>query len=236
MARISSGIKSLDKRLQGGFPEGECILITGKPGTGKTIFGMQFLYNACLEGKKCIMLATEETPEKIVEHGKAIGFDLEPFIESKQLTMIRFFEMRVMNMKEDPGSFTFMNIDTLNNLAHIIDDDVNVIVVDNLGTFSIGVDLKTFKEELEVLSFLLSTQKRTSLMIMDAAAHEFTHNIAEYSTYGTIKLMFKENPYTGKMERFMFIPKMRGTKITLELINYDITEDGITLFSPKMNK
>jgi KaiC/GvpD/RAD55 family RecA-like ATPase len=53
MARISSGIKSLDKRLQGGFPEGECILITGKPGTGKTIFGMQFqilffLYRAYL--------------------------------------------------------------------------------------------------------------------------------------------------------------------------------------------
>ncbi|MDK2825209.1 RecA-superfamily ATPase, KaiC/GvpD/RAD55 family [Methanolobus vulcani] len=236
MARISSGIRNLDKRLQGGFPEGECILITGKPGTGKTIFGMQFLYNACLEGKKCIMLATEETPEKIVEHGKAIGFDLEPFIENKQLTMIRFFEMRVMNMEEDPDSYTFMNIDTLNNLAHIIDDDVNVIVVDNLGTFSIGVNLKTFKEELEVLSFLLSTQKRTSLMIMDAAAHEFTHNIAEYSTYGTIKLMFKENPYTGKMERFMFIPKMRGTKITLELINYDITEEGITLFSPKINR
>ena len=236
MARISSGVSDLDRRLQGGFPEGECILITGKTGTGKTIFGIQFLHSACLAGKKCVMLATEETPEKIVEHGQALGFDLQPFIENKQLTMVRFFEMRVMNMEEDADTFTYMNIDTLNNLAHIIEDDVNVIVVDNLGTFSIGVDLKTFKEELEVLSFLLSTQKRTSLMIMDAAAHEFTHNIAEYSTYGTIKLMFKENPYTGKMERFMFIPKMRGTKITLELINYDITEEGIKLFTPKMKR
>ncbi|MBP1910454.1 RAD55 family ATPase [Methanolobus bombayensis] len=236
MARISSGISDLDKRLQGGFPEGECILITGKPGTGKTIFGIQFLYSACLEGKKCIMIATEETPEKIVEHGKALGFDLEPYTESNQLTMIRFFEMRVMNMEEGADSFTCMNIDTLNNLTHIINDEVDVIVLDNMGTFSIGVDLKTFKEELEVLSFLLSAQKRTSLIIMDAAAHEFTHNIAEYSTYGTIRLMFKENPYTGKMERFMFIPKMRGTKITLELINYDITEDGIKLFSPKTNR
>jgi KaiC. len=48
--------------------------------------------------------------------------------------------------------------------------------------------------------------------------------------------MTKENPYTGKMERFMHIPKMRGTKISLDIINYDITEEGIKLFPPKANR
>ncbi|WMW21811.1 ATPase domain-containing protein [Methanolobus mangrovi] len=235
MTRLSSGNIDLDKRLQGGFPEGECVLITGEPGTGKTIFGIQFLYNACQEGKKCVIIATEEVPEKIILHGKALGFDLEPFVETNQLTMIHFLELRANNLAEGYTNVC-MHIDDLNNLAHIIQDDVDVIILDNLGTFSIGIDLKQFRDKLDTLAYVLSNQKRTSLIVMDATAHELTHRIAEYSTYGTIRLMTKENPYTGKMERFMYIPKMRGTKISLDIINYDITEEGIKLFPAKANR
>ncbi|WP_094228454.1 RAD55 family ATPase [Methanolobus psychrotolerans] len=235
MTRISSGNIDLDKRLQGGFPQGECILITGEPGTGKTIFGIQFLYNACKEGKKCVMIATEEVPEKIIIHSKALGFDLKPFVESNQLTMIHFLEMRANNVSEGYNNVC-MHIDDMNNLAHIIQEDVDVIVLDNLGTFSIGIELKLFRDKLETLTYMLSNQNRTSLIVMDATAHELTHRIAEYPTYGTIRLMTKENPYTGKMERFMYIPKMRGTKISLDIINYDITEKGIKLFPPKANR
>lgn len=235
MTRISSGNIDLDKRLQGGFPEGECVLITGEPGTGKTILCIQFLYDACKQGKKCAMIATEEVPEKIIAHGKALGFDLEPFVENKQLSMIHFLEMRAKNVSGGYNNVS-MYIDDLNNLGHIIQEDIEVVVFDNMGTFSIGMDLKTFKDKIEKLAYVLSNQKRTSLMVMDATAHELTHRIAEYSTYGTIRLMTKENPYTGKMERFMYIPKMRGTKISLDIINYDITEEGIKLFPPKANK
>jgi KaiC/GvpD/RAD55 family RecA-like ATPase len=235
MARLSSGITDLDKKLQGGFPEGECILISGEPGTGKTIFGMQFLYNACKEGKKCALIATEETPEKIIIHARALGFDLEPFMENSQLSMIRFLEMRAYDTDEE-DSRNYMQIDDISNLIHLMQEDIDVIVLDNLGTFSIGVELKEFREKVDMLAYLLSKQNRTSIITIDATAHELTHKVAEYSTYGTIRLMVKENPYTGKMERFMYIPKMRGTKLSMELIHYDITEQGIKLIPPKTNK
>ncbi|WP_407355271.1 RAD55 family ATPase [Methanolobus sp. WCC5] len=235
MKRLSCGISDLDRRIQGGFPEGECILITGEPGTGKTIFGIQFLYRMCKEGRKCMMVATEEVPEKIVLHAKELGFDLEPFIKNGQLSMIRYLELKAFDIQKDNDNI-HTNIDDLNNLIHITEDNIEVFVLDNLGTFSIGTGLKQFKDKIDTLSYLLSKQKRTCLMMMDATAHELTHRIAEYSTYGTIRLMTKENPYTGKMERFMHIPKMRGTKISLELINYDITENGIKLLLPKTNR
>ncbi|MEM5821210.1 MAG: ATPase domain-containing protein, partial [Candidatus Aenigmatarchaeota archaeon] len=41
--RISTGIEELDKLLEGGFVKGSCILVSGYPGSGKTIFGFQFL-------------------------------------------------------------------------------------------------------------------------------------------------------------------------------------------------
>ncbi|WP_340819841.1 ATPase domain-containing protein [Methanolobus sp. WCC4] len=236
MTRISTGITDLDKRLQGGYPEGECILVTGEPGTGKTIVGIQYLYNACQEGKKCAMIATEETPEKIIVHGKALGFDLEPFVETGQLSMIRFLEMRAYDIEEEYNRNYTIQIDDLNNLLNLMQEEIDVIVLDNLGTFSIGIELREFRDKVDALAYLLSKQKRTSLIMMDATAHELTHRITEYSTYGTIKMMTKENPYTGKMERYMHIPKMRGTKVSLELINYEITSEGIKLLSSKANR
>ncbi len=237
MERLSTGIANLDKRLQGGYPEGEAILITGEAGSGKTIFGMQFLHQACKNGKKCIMIATEETPEKILVHSRILGMDLEPYTEDGQLSMVRMLEMRSENtsVTDENGSDFFFQIDDLHNLANLISEDIDIVMIDNMGTFAMGSEIRSFREKLESLAFTLANQKRTTIMIMDEAAHQFTHKIAEYSTYGTVKLMVKENPYTGKMERFMYIPKMRGTDISLDFINYEITESGINLF-PSKNK
>lgn len=237
MNRLSTGIANLDKRLQGGYPEGEAILITGEAGAGKTIYGMQFLYQACKDGKKCMMIATEETPEKILVHSRILGMDLEPYTKDGQLSMVRMLEMRSENtsMIDENGNDFFFQIDDLHNLANLMSDDIEVVIIDNMGTFAMGSDIRSFREKLESLAFILANQKRTTIIIMDEAAHQFTHKIAEYSTYGTMKLMVKENPYTGKMERFMYIPKMRGTNISLDFINYEITENGINLF-PSKNK
>ena len=235
MNRAPTGIENLDRRLQGGYPQGEAILFTGEAGTGKTIFGMQFLYQACRDGKKCMMIATEETPEKIQVHSGLLGMDLEPYVSNGQLSIVRMLEMRAENrmIVDENGDNIYFHMDDLHNLASLIADDVEVIVVDNLGTFAMGSETREFRDKLETLTFLLSRQNRTTVIIMDEAAHQFTHRIAEYSTYGTVKLMVKENPYTGKMERFMYIPKMRGTNISLDPINYEITEKGINLLSAK---
>ena len=42
--RLSTGIKGFDELIQGGFPQGSTILVSGGAGTGKTIFGLSYLY------------------------------------------------------------------------------------------------------------------------------------------------------------------------------------------------
>ena len=42
--RVPTGIDGLDPLIEGGFPKGSLVLLAGNPGTGKTIFSMQFLY------------------------------------------------------------------------------------------------------------------------------------------------------------------------------------------------
>jgi archaellum biogenesis ATPase FlaH len=46
--RCKTGIPGLDDLLRGGFPRGSAIVITGTPGTAKTIFALQFVVNGAL--------------------------------------------------------------------------------------------------------------------------------------------------------------------------------------------
>ena len=49
MERIKTGINGLDPLIEGGFPAGRSILISGACGTGKTIMCMQYIYQGALD-------------------------------------------------------------------------------------------------------------------------------------------------------------------------------------------
>ena len=50
--RVASGISIFDSIIQGGFIPGSINLVAGGPGTGKTIFCLQFLYNGATKFKE----------------------------------------------------------------------------------------------------------------------------------------------------------------------------------------
>ena len=229
MERISTGIDSLDAKLSGGYPKGKAILVTGTPGAGKTIFGMHLLHKSCNDGLKCVLIATEESPEDILNQAKMIGLDLKPYSDTGQLIIERILEKRTESTEQSSHMGAGFELAEESILDHVksIDADTDVVVIDNIGVFALDLGIKEFRDKIDTINQMLSDKKCTTLFIMDETAYELTHKLAEYAAYGSIKLMVKENPYTGKRERYMDIPKMRGTELSLELYTYKITSEGI---------
>jgi archaeal flagellar protein FlaH len=95
MERITSGIEYLDLFLGGGYPKGKGILVTGPTGSGKTIMGIHFLHSNCSEGKNGLLILTRTLLEDFILQSKAIGMDLEPFIDSKLLLIENVFQSRI---------------------------------------------------------------------------------------------------------------------------------------------
>lgn len=231
MERLSTGIVELDNKISGGFPKGKGILITGTSGTGKTIFGLQFINSSCNDGKKCTIVATEETPEEILTHADILGLNLRNFYDNGYLEIVDTYRRRAFETEESDirgAGLTVERID-LDEIPNMMSESSDVVVIDNIGVYSIGTNIYEFRNNFDRLTYELSEYGYTTLFVMDETAHNLTYKLAEYSTFGSIKLMIKENPYTEKMERYMYIPKMRDTDISLELLLYDITNEGITL-------
>ena len=47
LERVKTGIDSLDSMIEGGLPKSSITLVSGPPGSGKSILCFQFLYYAC---------------------------------------------------------------------------------------------------------------------------------------------------------------------------------------------
>ena len=90
MERTKTGIKGLDELLHGGIPKGAVILISGSPGSGKSILSMQILVNGCKMGEKGLYVSFEQPYEDIVKQAKAFGWDVEGYIKKGLLKILSF--------------------------------------------------------------------------------------------------------------------------------------------------
>src|ERR1700677_245049 len=90
--RVATGVKRLDAMLGGqGFFRGSSILITGTPGTGKTIMAANFAQAAALRGERVLFFSFEESPNQIIRNMHSIGLRLKPFVDRG---LLRFHSAR----------------------------------------------------------------------------------------------------------------------------------------------
>jgi len=97
IARIKTGTKGLDQVLKGGLRKNSSILVTGAPGTGKTILALQFIYHGAKKyNENGIFIATEDDPSDLRKNAKNLGMDLEDmekkgkiFIVNKPLATLK---------------------------------------------------------------------------------------------------------------------------------------------------
>ena len=67
MNRITTGIKTLDSIIDGGFPENSTILISGSPGSGKTLFSLNFLLEGARKNERCCYISLSETKDELIK-------------------------------------------------------------------------------------------------------------------------------------------------------------------------
>lgn len=231
MERIRTGIPELDEII-GGFPMGKTILLTGDPGNGKTILGLQFAYQSCLEGKKTVYVTTEEDAIELRQQGRSFGWNLEEEEKKGTLKFIELAGYRAMEIRTSlsisvdaiKGDFTQFS----DNLPY----DTKNLVIDSLGSHVSNLTISDFRDRFDLLIYNLAQKGISTLILLGGVISKDFIEIAIYSAYGAIQLMKRENPYTGRRERVMDVVKMRNTKTPVQLLPYEISEKGIIITIP----
>jgi len=87
--RTKSGVPGLDEMMGGGLPKGNLVVLSGDPGSGKTVFCWQFLYEGAAKyDEPGVYVSLEETEEAIVTGALEFGMDFREMIDNNKLKII----------------------------------------------------------------------------------------------------------------------------------------------------
>ncbi|MFB6179796.1 MAG: RAD55 family ATPase, partial [Halorientalis sp.] len=143
VALTKTGIDGLDSILNGGIVTNSTTLVSGNPGAGKSILGLQYIYNGVkLFDEKGIYLSFEENRDDIREAAESIGFeDWAEYVENGD---IKVYDKQVLLRENDFSS----SLDIL--LDDIQGEDYERLVLDSLTMFQLF-----FENEQEKRTYLL---------------------------------------------------------------------------------
>jgi len=123
----STGIAELDNILGGGFPSGSTILLSGNPGTGKTILATQFLYSgAAKHGEKVIYVSFAEKREDYLRNMLTLGMDMKAL---EQKGLFRYMDFLAMDETGTKDAVQ-MIIEEINKMGakRLVVDSISVIL------------------------------------------------------------------------------------------------------------
>lgn len=244
--RIKSGIKGLDKLIDGGFIKNHSILVCGTPGTGKTIFGLQFLYSGILNyNDNGLFVSVEDHPEKLKIYGKSFGWDLYNLEKDKKIDFLK--------VPIDQRGYSI--IDAIAEKANKI--KAKRLVIDSLSALNINARMFNLplknqpdptgiisrKKTLHVAGYTpfenvsqftylfinrLSELNCTILFLTDSMPGSdllTKDGVSEFVCDGVIQLQLHDT--SKNVSRTLAVKKMRGTNIIPGMNSLKFTKTGL---------
>jgi circadian clock protein KaiC len=235
--RVPTGIVGLDPLLEGGFPKGRSILVTGDPGTGKSIFALQFLYEGLKRGEKVIFVTADETPMDIIEQAASMDWDMESHIERKEMAILN--AGTYLSSLSGGGQERHVDVQkAISDLGGFVNQiGAERLVLDPAGPFVLIRDshIRIQDQTRLLIKLLRSSMKTTNLLTSYAVprtGERSMHGIEEYLAAGAIVLeMIWQD---GELARSMIVEKMRYTNVKPKQLEFDIVKgQGIVLTSAR---
>jgi len=218
---VKTGIPGLDDIMKGGIREGASILITGPPGTGKTIFCIQFILEGAKKGESGVYITSEETVQDIRQYAKNLGFDMEKYEKNGLITLIQ----------QSIAPRKLMSIAT--PLALIKSKNVKRVVLDSITLFEYTYVSGVPEFRKEILDFVLKMKEANVTLVTVSEKSVMNIDGFEYKPEDFLfeGLILLTKVRKGSSYEFcLSVMKMRGQDHSLDIFPYKIGQGGMTVF------
>ncbi len=247
---VKIGISGFDQLFEKGIPKGTNILIAGGPGTGKTIFCLQSLYNAARDGNDCLYITMEESPERLRMHMEGFGWEIKPSkrgdenfqtleaggkggtIFMRKLDPIRTARYVEALLAKASGE---LSIDIKDMARELIPPKISpyLVTIDSISALESAFTGRTegYRIYVEMLFRLLEDTGSTSLLITETeeAPVKFSRSgVEEFLADGVF--VFYNMKVRDIRVRALEVLKMRGAKHERKIVPTDITPKGMVVF------
>jgi circadian clock protein KaiC len=220
-SRVITNIEGLDSILMGGFIRGNVYLVEGAPGTGKTTFGLQYIYNGIsYYGEPGLIITFEELPEQIYHDALNFGWDLRQQEREGRLRVICTSPDIFLEQMQEPDGLLDVLVKEI-NAKRIFIDSINLFEnLENIGMRSVVYSFRNVLKKLGLTAVI------TKEITKEYAAYEIPFE--EYVVDGVIKVHYHERERVYR-ERAIEVTKMRGSDFISGRHVFRLSERGIEI-------
>lgn len=245
--KVRTGVRGLDKMLHGGLLPDRPYIVSGSPGSGKTILSIQFLLEGVEGGERVLYVAVEEPPNEVKANLRLFRWNIDSIDALDANSDIRRFEptpileistesepikMRAIGprIRKTPDfESTEVTVHSLQQLLKslFVREPYDRVVIDSLTALKYFC-MRDFEEVVSTQSFMrfLAESKVTSLLTLELAEEGEVPPEA-YLARGEIRL-HKLRAESG-IKRFVSIEKYKGSSHDEFVYPFEIGDKGIVV-------
>jgi KaiC domain protein len=237
--RVDVGIPGMNEILNGGIPRRNIVLLSGGPGTGKSIFGQQFLYAGFTLGEPGVLVTLEEHPVQVRINMDRFGWEPRRYEQEGKFAIVDAFTSgvgeaakRERYVVKDPDDTPTL-LDILRQA--VIDLNAQRVVIDSVSTLYMTKPMMA-RSTLMLIKKVLAGLGCTSFLVSQVSVTErgFGGPGVEHAADGIIRLDLDE--IQGELKRSIIVWKMRGTGHSMRRHPFEITSKGIVVYPDKTVK
>src|SRR6187455_1492268 len=223
--KAPTGIPGLDDITNGGFPQGRPTLVSGGPGSGKTLLGVSFLVNGAESfSEPGVLLTFEENADELAEDVRSLGYDLNKLVAQKKL-LIDYVHVERSEI-EETGEYDLEGLFV--RLEHAIRQiGAKRVMLDTIETLFGGLkDTGVLRAELRRLFRWLRDHEITAVVTAERGEQTFTRQgLEEYITDAVISLDHRVHEQIST--RRIRVVKYRGSVHGTNEHPFLIARDGL---------
>ncbi|MEB0278468.1 circadian clock protein KaiC [Mucilaginibacter sp. 10B2] len=226
LQKCLTGIKGFDEITEGGLPKNRTTLVSGSTGSGKTLFGIDFLINGAIKFKEPgVFMSFEETEDELYKDVASLNLNLQGLVSQKKILI-----EHVLLERKDIQELDFNLEGLFVRLEHAIDSiGAKRVVLDSIESLFAGItDQGILRLEIKRLFRWLKEKKVTAVVTGEPVQEFYTrHGLEQYISDCIILL---DNRVKDQIAiRRIRVVKYRGSKHGTNEYPFVIDKDGLSV-------
>lgn len=228
--RVNTGIPGLDEMLRGGYFKGTANVVSGESGTGKTIFGTQFILEGAKKGETVMCIITSEESKSIVKEMKtSFGWELEEYVNKGSLVFVDITDPSLRLQK----SVEIAPSELIKSFKKLVESKIEELK-----------PTRIFIDSIEALFLAIESNYKLRTLIDDVFGVFHKHDVTSVITVGAMYGLDEMVEYGAdsviklgriiagnNLQRSIYVMKMRGSGTINEVRVLNISDSGMQVLA-----